>query len=53
MNKDLYEAIQNQTPLQRLITAVFYPVLNAMAMYFAVAFFAIALNELDFQDGKE
>ena len=50
MNPTLYEAIQNQTPFQRLITAIFYPVINAMAMYFAVAFFALMLEELDFHD---
>lgn len=50
MNPDLYEAIQNQTPLQRLITAVFYPVLKLAAMYFAVAFFGLMLEELDFHD---
>ena len=50
MNEHLYEAIQNQTLLQRLITTIFYPVINAMAMYFAVVFFGLMLDEIDFQD---
>ena len=50
MNPELYEAIQNQTPLQRLITMLFYPVLNAMAMYFAVMFFGLMLEEIDFHE---
>lgn len=50
MNPELYEAIQNQTPLQRLITMFLYPVLNAMAMYFAIMFFGLMLEEIDFHE---
>lgn len=50
MNQELYEYIQNQTPGQRLITAIFYPILKLMAMYFAVMFFALMLEEIDFHD---
>lgn len=50
MNKDLYEAIQNQTWPQRIVTAIFYPILNLMAGYFAIMFFALMLEELDFHE---
>ena len=53
MNPELYEYIQNQTPAQRVVTAIFYPVLKLMAMYFAVAFFAIVADALSMQDGGQ
>lgn len=53
MDKNLYEAIQNQTWPQRIVTAIFYPVLNLMAMYAAVLFFSLAADALSMQDRKE
>ncbi len=50
MNPKLYEAIQNQTWPQRIVTAIFYPVLNLMAMYAAVLFFSVASDALSMQD---
>ena len=50
MDKNLYEAIQNQTWPQRIVTAILYPVLNLMAMYAAVLFFSVAADALSMQD---
>lgn len=50
MNQALYEHMQNQTLLQRLVTAIFYPVFKLIAIYFAVAFFGLMLEELDFHE---
>lgn len=51
MNPELYEYMQkNQTPAQRVVTAIFYPILKLMAMYFAVMFFALMLEEIDFHE---
>ena len=50
MNPELYEAIQNQTWPQRIVTAIFYSILNLMAGYFAIMFFALMLEELDFHE---
>lgn len=37
-------------PVQRVALAIFYPVLNLMAMYAAVLFFGLAADALSMQD---
>lgn len=48
----MYEIYEKQTPLQRIVTAIFYPVLKLAAMYFAVAFFGLMLDKIDFHEGE-
>lgn len=50
MNDALYKYIQNQTLPERIVTAIFYPVLKLMAFYAAVLFFSIAADALSMQD---
>lgn len=50
MDKNLYEAIQNQTWPQRIVTAIFYPIMNLLALYTAVLFFSVAADALSMQD---
>lgn len=39
-------------PIQRVALAIFYPLLNLLAMYFAVAFFSVVHGDaLSMQDG--
>lgn len=41
----------NLNPVQRVALAILYPLLNLLAMYFAVAFFSVVLADaLSMQD---